>query len=375
MHLIYATRTRSRRFAFALAALALAASACAGEPARDASSGRAAGGDIAVSGLVLIPEGEPPAGSWPVVAWAHGTTGVADVCAPSRWADLYEYGGYLAALTRHGFVVVATDYEGLGTPGPHRYTDLVSEARGMVDSVVAVHHLVPDTTDIWVSMGHSQGGQAALGAAQYAGALKGFPLIATVAIAPASSLRLFPGLAGTEVRGYLAFVAAGVVASDPTVTLDDLLGPDALAHRSVLDTGCWSEVMDAFASVAPDQMLPPGPKGVAALQAFLDRNEPGTTKIDVSVLLVQGEADDSVPLAVTAMLRDHLCAVRDVVSLRTYPGLGHDEVLSPSLDDTAHWIAERFAGTPAIDECATTRPAVGPIPAAPGTAAPGSRAG
>src|SRR4051794_35577771 len=38
---------------------------------------------VAVSGLVSIPEGKTPKGGWPVVTWAHGTTGIADECAPS----------------------------------------------------------------------------------------------------------------------------------------------------------------------------------------------------------------------------------------------------------------------------------------------------
>jgi hypothetical protein len=41
------------------------------------------GGDVATSGVVLVPAGTPPPGGWPVIAWAHGTTGVARMCAPS----------------------------------------------------------------------------------------------------------------------------------------------------------------------------------------------------------------------------------------------------------------------------------------------------
>ena len=37
-----------------------------------------AGADIAVSGMVIVPGGRPPAGGFPIVSWAHGTTGVAD---------------------------------------------------------------------------------------------------------------------------------------------------------------------------------------------------------------------------------------------------------------------------------------------------------
>lgn len=36
-----------------------------------------------VSGVVYLPAGKPPTDGWPVMAWAHGTRGVADQCAPS----------------------------------------------------------------------------------------------------------------------------------------------------------------------------------------------------------------------------------------------------------------------------------------------------
>ena len=42
------------------------------------------GAKTAVSGSVSVPKGKVPKGGWPVITWAHGTTGVADACAPSR---------------------------------------------------------------------------------------------------------------------------------------------------------------------------------------------------------------------------------------------------------------------------------------------------
>jgi len=79
------------------------------------------GDDIAVSGVVLIPGGEPPAGGWPLIAWAHGTSGVARMCAPSLMKDV-EYGDEgLMPMVAAGFAVVATDYAGLGAPGRHAY--------------------------------------------------------------------------------------------------------------------------------------------------------------------------------------------------------------------------------------------------------------
>ena len=80
------------------------------------------GRDVPVSGQLVVPRGRPPAGGWPVVSWAHGTTGIADSCSPTRTNAL---GGYDHALLqgwlKAGYAVVRTDYAGLGTPGDHPY--------------------------------------------------------------------------------------------------------------------------------------------------------------------------------------------------------------------------------------------------------------
>jgi len=92
---------------------------------------------VSVSGAVYLPKGAAPAGGWPIVAWAHGTTGVADVCAPSwhdRSADRWRY---LNAWLGQGFAVVATDYRGLGTPGVHPYLDYDPAGRDVLDSIRA----------------------------------------------------------------------------------------------------------------------------------------------------------------------------------------------------------------------------------------------
>jgi hypothetical protein len=79
---------------------------------------------IGVSGFVMLPKGKPPKDGWPVVSWAHGTSGIADRCAPSR-DPKGPYTFYAAeqfsAWLRAGYAIANTDYEGLGTPGVHPY--------------------------------------------------------------------------------------------------------------------------------------------------------------------------------------------------------------------------------------------------------------
>ena len=82
-----------------------------------------------VSAAYFEPKGEPPANGWPVLAWAHGTTGVADTCAPFVQARLMFEIKYLNTWLEQGFAVIATDYQGLGVPGPHPYSQVRQEDR------------------------------------------------------------------------------------------------------------------------------------------------------------------------------------------------------------------------------------------------------
>ncbi len=99
------------------------------------------GRDIAVSGVVVVPTSATPKGGRPVVTWAHGTTGLGDQCAPSKAADAASAVPYVKQLVDAGYVVAATDYEGLGTPGVHPYLVGESEGRSVLDAARAARAL------------------------------------------------------------------------------------------------------------------------------------------------------------------------------------------------------------------------------------------
>ena len=150
--------------------------------------------DIAVSGYVIVPGGKAPPGGFPILTWAHGTTGFAGICAPSLFTRQGGVGPYLlpglASYLRAGFVVAATDYQGLGTPGVHPYLLGESEGRGVLDAARAARHLagVP-TSDTVVIYGHSQGGHAALFAGEMAPTYApDLHVVGVVAAAPATGL-------------------------------------------------------------------------------------------------------------------------------------------------------------------------------------------
>ena len=150
------------------------------------------GQEVQATALVFTPRTAAPVGGWPIVVWAHGTTGVADQCAPSRSAVDFNVRTMITQLLAAGYVVVAPDYEGLGEPSGkelHPFLNLKSESYAITDAVVAArNYLGSKVSKQWMAVGHSQGGHAALGAAQYA-VRANLDYKGTVAVAPASNLK------------------------------------------------------------------------------------------------------------------------------------------------------------------------------------------
>jgi hypothetical protein len=149
------------------------------------------GAPVMVSGMVFLPKGTPPAGGWKIVSWGHGTSGVGDQCAPSKWPDMYTgdhwyvYLRQIDNLLSQGYAVAATDYQGLGTPGVHQYLQTDSLGHAMIDIVRAFNQLAPSTSTTWAAMGHSEGGQAAIGAGELAATYgTGLNYVGAVAYAP-----------------------------------------------------------------------------------------------------------------------------------------------------------------------------------------------
>jgi pimeloyl-ACP methyl ester carboxylesterase len=315
------------------------------------------GRTVPVSGMVLIPRGTPPEGGWPVVSWGHGTTGVADVCAPSLTDNFFynEYAQEAASLLKAGYAVVASDYPGLGTPGMHSYLVGIDEGNAMVDMVTAARTINPDLSTTWFAVGHSQGGQAALFATQVARRAPDLNLAGAVSIAPASGLQLAlpvitAGRAPADLA-YAVYMLAGLSTVDDTFQVDDVLGSAGLENRDLLlEDGC---LLDTYPKLDVDEvdrifsMSPEQAEDLSARIAVYGNAE--NNPVVGPVLVVQGEDDVDVPLGLTNLLVDNLDKQGSPVDYRTYPGLGHDTVLGPSICDRLAWMAAH--GGTAVRDC------------------------
>ncbi len=137
--------------------------------------------------LVMFPKVAPPTDGYRVVVWEHGTVGGGDDCAPSKNVIHPRFKILANTLLAAGYVIVAPDYEGLGTSGVHPYLNLSSAANSAIAAVKAVkEHYGTQLNGAWMSIGQSQGGHASLGTAEFANTDTTYK--GAVAGAPASSL-------------------------------------------------------------------------------------------------------------------------------------------------------------------------------------------
>jgi len=327
------------------------------------------GADIAVSGYVVVPPGRPPAGGFPVISWAHGTTGFNDVCAPSLFNDLASAGGpsfdtgpvsaYLAA----GFEIAATDYEGLGTPGPHPYLLGESEGRGVLDAARAAQHLPGSQASSTVLIyGHSQGGQSALFAGELAPTYApDLHVIGVVAAAPATNLSSIVqnSISTSYSSSILLFTVPALLTWSETY--HDLPASDAFTSsganlgRSLVDTGCLTQLLSAMTSrhATPDDFFAPGVDSNSVVASHAKLNDPGRTRTVAPMLVVQGTADTTVPAFLTDMyVQNMACPIGDTIDYLHVNGATHSTVLTDAQAPVLAWMLARVARMPAPSTCA-----------------------
>ena len=309
-----------------------------------------AGEPVAVSGVIAIPQGEAPTGGRPVLSWAHGTTGIADVCAPS--IDGTGAVAFLAPFLEQGMTVVATDYEGLGTPGLHAYVVGESAGRSTLDIVRAAGELDEGTGDTVLLWGHSQGGHAVLFANQVAAEwTPELQVVGTVAGAPPSQLTLIAqALQGGPFQYYIVMAgAAWAEAFDADLSL--VATPRAIELLPRIDEVCAAELAPIFNDIPPGELLAADPATVEPWASLLVENDPNHAVGASPVLIIHGEQDEQIPVVSSQLLLDQLCALGQVVERRTYPGASHSGVIEPSFDDMVTWMQDRLAGDPAPTSC------------------------
>jgi len=318
------------------------------------------GEPIFVSGVVVVPQGDPPPGGRPIVAWAHPTTGITPACAPSLAIFLFQQIQGLRSFVERGYVVAATDYPGLGTPETHPYLVGDSEARAVIDSV-RVAGSMPGAGGgtrftVW---GHSQGGQASLftgiTAKTYAPDLT---LLGVAAAAPATDLVTLMNDDINSVGGKnLTAMTLWSWHRVYDAPLGNIVDAQALPTMDRLARECIEgpfDIMERQRTEAPLQqhfLKVQKPSDLEPWSSLLKTNSAGTLPTDIPVLLAQGTIDQIIQPAVTENYMKRLCQAGSRVKLVMLPNIGHGRAAQASTMDAVRWISDRFDGAAAPNDC------------------------
>jgi acetyl esterase/lipase len=315
---------------------------------------------ILVSGVVIVPPGDPPPGGRPIVAWAHPTSGIVPRCAPSLAIFLFEQIQGLRSFVRDGYVVAATDYPGLGTEGPHPYLVGTSEGRAVIDSVRVAGSLPgAGGGKKFVVWGHSQGGHAALFtgiiAKTYAPELD---LLGVAAAAPATDLATLmnediDSVGGKNITAMTLWSWQRVFDAN----MDKVIDPRAKPAIDRLAQECIEGPFDLRRRQLTEQPLEQyflttkHPSDVEPWHTLLAENSPGALPPEIPVFLAQGTDDVIIHPDVTKAYEDKLCKGGSKVHMLSMPNIGHGRAAQVSTPAMLEWTSDRFTGTPAPDDC------------------------
>lgn len=304
---------------------------------------------VAVTGVIAVPLGSPPAGGWPVVSWGHGTNGMADVCAPSLSPS--SAAPITNSLLDRGWVVTASDYQGEGTPGLMPYLAGISAARNTIDIVKAARQLpAAHASKRYVVWGHSEGGQTAMFSLHIGAAYApGLQLEGVVAGAPPSQFGLiYTFLSTSPYRYYLLMASGGLnkAYGNTAAPLAKVLTPLGLQKIKLLDQGCTGYLAQQLGGVATSKLVKKDPFTVPEWKKVLTANDPESfgKRSAAPLLMIQGGSDEQIPVVSTQILAQHMCSLHQDLERWIYPGQSHAGVIGPSANDMMQWIADRFAG-------------------------------
>lgn len=328
------------------------------------------GTDILVSGVVLSPVGQAPAGGRTVVSWGHPTTGAAQRCAPSLNVEPPSLAGIidpfgiegLGQLLAAGYVVAATDYPGMGAAGPDSYLIGTTEGNSLLDAARAAGHIPATGANhrllLW---GHSQGGHAVLFAAQaaqsYAPELQ---LLGAAVAAPATELGALlkadiNDVSGVTIGSYAFSAYASVYGpTTPGATLDTLLTPAGVAATPAMYKLCLLSQNSQLHNLAQPligRYLAADPTVLEPWASLLAANTPGATAVPVPLFVAQGDVDTLVKPEDTAAFARQQCAAGASVSYLTIRDTGHGLVALRALPELLPWLAAVNENRPVHSTC------------------------
>lgn len=358
------------------------------------------GNKTIVTGIVVAPLSKSDSYKRPIMAWAHGTTGTAQNCGPSQVLDpaqpLNQYflmNGTswtdfglpaMNAFIKAGYVIVATDYQGLGGGGKHQYTVAATQAHDVINSIRAVTQLQEAQADTRaIVYGWSQGGGATLAVAGMQGYLdhkdsvnNKIKILGFVAMAPYDMAATFPtpvkskqeaseqlknisNLFSTNVFNFTHYAQNlwGMVAAFPELKLSDILTDEGVeVVNKLMARKCMHAASDTLNFNYGDQYKSFLRSDIKNALAWVDAHIKGSVNPVTPlapVIIYWGTNDTTIPPIMGELYFKQMCKIGGQVIRVRLPG-NQNHFTTPASAEPLYisWIADRFAGKPVAHVCA-----------------------
>jgi hypothetical protein len=300
---------------------------------------------VASSGVVLYPDSKPPNGGWPVLAWAHELNGVARTCAPSLSRNLL-HGPFLSMYVNLGYVVVATDYTGLGTNSRNAFADVRSNAQDVIYSVQAARNAVPGLGSRWVAMGMDEGAMAVVGASELQHQSPDSRYLGGIAISRLTDLEDMATPGANQPHQLPLLLAYGVKTIFPEFEPKTILTDRALPLYDQLEGECG---IGEAEKVQASDLLKPHWLENKFVRDFFAQNRLGMQPGQGPLFVIASESDPA--FGATSKVVTRLCGQLDQVLFNRYGEYNPGAVIGDSTRDQISWIQDRFAGRRAPSNC------------------------
>jgi len=313
-------------------------------------------GDLVTSsGVVLVPRGKAPEGGWPVIAWAHGTSGVNRRCAPSLMAENYSDSKAPNIYTEMGYAVVATDYAGLGTDYPLDYLDRISNGWDVINSVKAARAALPELGQKWLAIGHSAGAHAVRGVAELQADINDPSYLGIVSVSGLGDARTPMAVLSKFAPSLVIYISESVKARYSDFNQADIFKEKGQELLEKVKTNCSGP-----GTPRPKEPQPKGSEVLAQnwesnpyIDKYFKLDETNLEKYQDPVLVINGKKEIPPILANDIEAVKRMCQRGVKVQLELIPDANHISVLSASIKEQMDWAADRFAGREAPSNCNT----------------------
>lgn len=351
------------------------------------------------TGLVVAPAGPAPAGGRPVMTWAHGTTGSAQNCGPSQVLNpavpLNEYflvGGNswtdygipaLEEFLKEGYVLVATDYQGLGGGGRHQYSVAATNAMDTINAArAAVSMQETGANKKTLVYGWSQGGGAAIALAGMPDYIKqvgtvadNLDVVGFVALAPqdisilapagkldqATADKYFQDSQKMFLDNVFNFTHAtmfywGTQAAFPNLKLTDIFTEEGeKVANEIYNNKCMHAASDTFNfnyGTTYARLLKEKPVNtIAWAEAMLKGGVP-VVKPMAPIQIYFGSKDTAVPPMMHKLYQEQACKLGGNVGRMQLPGeQSHFTTPASSKPFYLSWVKDRLEGKPLPNAC------------------------